>query len=508
MALTFSGTGQYLTLPTAIAVAPPFTLSCWFNIAVVNSNNVLQGLCNNSTDNSSFVQTIAAGPPIKLRAQAQLTGSSSSSISATIAPVGVWTHGVAVFASSTSRTIYVNAATLGADTVSKVPVGINISTIAASFAGNATAVNLVNGTIAYPTIWGIALSGTDITALYNAGAGRDPVTVQPASLLSLLYMQSGTPYFDNKQLATWTVVGSPTVVADPFTVTRTRALSGTSTAIGVHTGALVATKSLVGTCTGLITNTGVLFNTSIRTFIGPCTVTAANTGVLKAKKIHAGTCLVTCLNSGLVAPPPRYDLVSECDVTTDNTGLLTVINVVARHISGAATVRCSSYGQMTGPPRVVSDPPFPVMQWVSIGLQPIVLFILPPNFATEVKVTLSIMDQVQVTQNNKGSTRSFTNTGRYSVEMECLCSNAQESTEVRLGLNRLKDDLVALPLWVDLVVLTTVTLAGASTATYSGAFAARALREQYWIFINTTTYLSEIVQTSVSGTTVTFAESS
>ena len=395
--------------------------------------------------------------------------------------------------------------------------------IKTAIAVEATSTLPFNGSIAYPTMWNSALSSTDITNLYNSGAGVNPRTIQSGNVISFTLLQGSAPFNDSITGNPWTVTGSPTVVADPFIVAN--ALSGTCTVLPAHTGLLKTSRRITGTCTvrtsnagiivgpntqllgtcaGRAANTGNLFTTANRTFIGPCIVTISNTGTLKAIKRQAGTCLVTFINSGLVAPPPRYDFVSVCTVSTNNTAALTVINVVPRHISGAAIVHSLSFGQMAGPPRVVSDPPFPVMQWISIGLYPVVLFILQPNFATEIKVTLSIMDQVQAAQSNKGSRRAFTNTGRYTVEMECLCSNAQESTEVRLGLNRLKDDLVALPLWVDQVVLTNVTLAGASVATYNGNFPP-ARYGAYWIFISTDLYLTEIVvPIAVAPTTITF----
>lgn len=135
------------------------------------------------------------------------------------------------------------------------------------------------------------------------------------------------------------------------------------------------------------------------------------------------------------------------------------------------------------------------MEWVTLGGQPSVLFLLPPNFATNIKVSLSVMDMAQVTQDNKSSTRSFTSKGRYKIEMECLCGNSQESTDIRQGLNRLKGELVALPLWTDSVSLTTQTNAGDTTSTYSSLIPPSRYGTS-WIFVNLTTFVYEYVTLS------------
>lgn len=141
------------------------------------------------------------------------------------------------------------------------------------------------------------------------------------------------------------------------------------------------------------------------------------------------------------------------------------------------------------------------MEWVNLGGTNAVLFLLPPNFATDIKVSLSVMDMAQVTQNNKSSTRSFISKGRYTVEMSCLCGNTQESTDIRQGLNRLKGELVALPLWTDSITLTTQTNAGDTTSTYS-FFKAPARYGTAWIFVNLTTFIYEYVSLVSIGSSV------
>lgn len=145
------------------------------------------------------------------------------------------------------------------------------------------------------------------------------------------------------------------------------------------------------------------------------------------------------------------------------------------------------------------------MEWTTVGGQQVVLLLLPPNFATDIKVSLSVMDMAQVTQNNKSSTRSFTSKGRYTIEMECLCGNALESTDIRQGFNRLKAELVGLPLWMDSIVTTSTVLSGSTSATFD-ILKAPSRFGSFWVFIDMTTFLYEVVTvSSVTATTVAFS---
>lgn len=75
------------------------------------------------------------------------------------------------------------------------------------------------GRIALAAVWSTVLSSTDVTALYNGGAGVDPATIQ-ASFIRI------SNYFDDQELSidgatdgasTYTDFGTLTTVAGPFT---------------------------------------------------------------------------------------------------------------------------------------------------------------------------------------------------------------------------------------------------------------------------------------------------
>lgn len=407
MALSLSGSGQYLTVTPAIISSYPMSIGAWINQTANTGNQDIVSI-SEAANTDMFLLYLAGGSP---RCAIKFSGTFASA-SAGVISLGVWVHVVGVFASATSRIIYVNGINRATNATSGTPTGVTNTQIGAQTTGTG---DYFNGSIAYPTIWNTALSATDVTNLYNSGSGVDPRTIQAGNIVSFSILQSGPPYPDSVTSVNWTVTGSPTVVADPFSVATVIQLSGT------------------------------------------CTARAANTGILRATKKLSGTSAGRSLNSGLITPPPVLSISSE----------------------------------------------FPSMVWSTIGAQAIVLMLLPPNFSTPIKVTLSVMDMAQVTQNNKSSTRSLSSKGRYTIEMECLAGNLQESSDIRAGLNRLKGELVALPLWTDAVSLTTLTVAGDTTSTFNSSMPPSRWGT-WWAFINLTTFVYELVSvTSVSGSTIT-----
>jgi hypothetical protein len=84
-------------------------------------------------------------------------------------------------------------------------------------------------------------------------------------------------------------------------------------------------------------------------------------------------------------------------------------------------------------------------QGASIGL-----LAAQPNWATEVKISLEIPTDIAkepITFNE--SRRAFAQTARYTMKWRTYLSSAQDSTELRIFLTRLRGEPVAVPLWTD-----------------------------------------------------------
>lgn len=194
---------------------------------------------------------------LRALAQTGATTNSNSTTSTAILPNALH-HGVAVFASATSVLIYFdgNASAVGTNSIAFS--GVNLFSVGALYLNTATAIDLWKGTIAYPVVRNIALSGSNVTDLYNGGAGRDSSQYLPGSIVSFSKFQSGPPYLDTGANTTWTLTGSPTIVADPFSIGAV-SLSGTCTAHAANSLGLLVEQILVSSVTVRAANSAKLF---------------------------------------------------------------------------------------------------------------------------------------------------------------------------------------------------------------------------------------------------------
>jgi hypothetical protein len=214
MALSFvAASRQYLSQSTALVSAVPGTFAVWYN---PTNNTGEQSLftVGSTSVTSFFVSEVNSGTPRALKTQ-----SGVGSIVATGGAItaGVWNHIVVVFTSTTSITVYVNGvATTG--TGSNTPGSLNATDLGA-LNHDGTIINFANGAIAYPAAWkGYAATPTDVSTLYNGGAGFNPKNLSNPCNASFSELQGGAPFPDILSGNNWTVNGSPTVVADPFSL--------------------------------------------------------------------------------------------------------------------------------------------------------------------------------------------------------------------------------------------------------------------------------------------------
>lgn len=207
MALSFSGSGQYLTLPSPVVTGYPFSFSCWFNAASFTSVPSLMSVYNVGAADRFAVFVNANGT---VCAQSIHAGASTVATSTLAAIVGNWYHVCGVFTSPTSRTIYLNGANSATDTTNSTPVGLASTQLAAINAGH-----IYNGSEALPAFWNVALTPTDVAGLYNNGSVVDPRTIQSGSVVSMLPLSVASQFRDAVLGVNWTPTGSPTFVADP-----------------------------------------------------------------------------------------------------------------------------------------------------------------------------------------------------------------------------------------------------------------------------------------------------
>jgi hypothetical protein len=134
---------------------------------------------------------------------------------------------------------------------------------------------------------------------------------------------------------------------------------------------------------------------------------------------------------------------------------------------------------------------------------PLALFLLEPDWSRPVKVDLSLPTQLDRAISGIESRRAFAASMRYSLSFSVFTANGPESTKLRLWLNTLRDEKVAVPLWTDVLTLSAGVSAGAEALTFT-SLPARYGAE--WLLLNLTSGLWEIVEVeSIIGQTANLA---
>lgn len=208
MARIFDNTlAQYLNRGGAVLSGLPMTFSCWFWLNAGSSNPVLMALGDAASTGAPSFDLIYTGGDSKIHAEHAGSVDDDTAASTIIAPINQWCHGCAVYASATSRSCYLNGANKGTSVVSVTSTGTLNESRIANLALNLTGFTL-NGRIAFPAIWNVALSDAEVAAL---GQGVSPKLIRPSALKSYLRMSGGNSPEPDFKGGTWTLVGAPGV---------------------------------------------------------------------------------------------------------------------------------------------------------------------------------------------------------------------------------------------------------------------------------------------------------
>lgn len=176
MARNFNGTSARIHVSSAVVTAAPYTMACWFRPANVTQVSSLISLSSSNIQYSTlFFRGDIAGDPIDILDEGgsgQKVARSTSGCTS-----GLWHHACGVFASTTSRTVYLDGGSSATNTSSVAPT-LNQTEIGAwrsSF--------WFNGDIAEVGVWNVALNAAEVASLAK---GVSPALVRPQSLVTYL----------------------------------------------------------------------------------------------------------------------------------------------------------------------------------------------------------------------------------------------------------------------------------------------------------------------------------
>ncbi len=170
---------QYLERTSAVLTATPITLAAWFYLddAADPADFTILSLSASTGTEYWTTDVERSGGSAYVRAVAQ-SGATSDVSTRTTVSMNTWHHGAAVFASSTSRTAYLDGTAGTENTTSIAPSGVDRTDVGTQFYSGAR-LNYFSGRIAEAAIWSVALTAAEIVSLAK---GFSPLLVRPASL--------------------------------------------------------------------------------------------------------------------------------------------------------------------------------------------------------------------------------------------------------------------------------------------------------------------------------------
>ncbi len=231
MARGFSGSRVWDLgfVPTA---SVPVTMAGWFLPTDVSGSESIIAI-GSSTESFAYMELAKSGDLLLARSRSVLEGVDSSSLGTISA--GTWHHGAAVFATTTSRVVYLDGTAGTGNVQLNVPLNLDNTSFGTTYVG--FSFQAFDGDVCECGIWGVALSAPEIAAL---AAGVSPLSIRPQSLLiyesfvrddfdrmgsGIALVENGSPTFEPhcpgiyypEQLETSFVAGAP---APPSTRNR------------------------------------------------------------------------------------------------------------------------------------------------------------------------------------------------------------------------------------------------------------------------------------------------
>lgn len=196
------------------AVAPitgmPFTMACW----ALNDKSTFNDRCMMQIQDKS-------APKDYYRMGIGNAGSSITSLpvnghistegyfhTTAVTTLNKWFHACTVFASTTSRSVYLDGGNKATDTTAEV-APVNIDSISIGIEGDSTPSDEWSGGIMWPAVWDIALNDEEVAAL---AAGAPPWTVRPEALVFFAPLTHGTG--DERDLISGTALIEAGVVGE------------------------------------------------------------------------------------------------------------------------------------------------------------------------------------------------------------------------------------------------------------------------------------------------------
>lgn len=228
MALDCDGTNYAYNDSWLGISALPLTIAGWINPDTLTGNRAVCSIGRNNTTGEMLALLLYGGGGSALSANSQSGGSSASGTTTGIT-VSVWNHVAGVWASTTSRTAYINGTPGTADTTSISVPSASGQRATMGATTESSPGSICDGKVAYLGVWSAALTDAEIAALAR---GLHPRCVRPASLRVVYGM-------DRDDIVTGTSVRDLGSNGYPLTITASLAFSAVQPGILMPQGLVI-----------------------------------------------------------------------------------------------------------------------------------------------------------------------------------------------------------------------------------------------------------------------------
>jgi len=145
------------------------------------------------------------------------------------------------------------------------------------------------------------------------------------------------------------------------------------------------------------------------------------------------------------------------------------------------------------------------MKFIDYGGETVALLLATPNWAQSLEVSMTLPTAIDKAISARESRRAFATSMRYSLGYTVDFFSTRQATDLRLWLNRLKGETVAVPLWTDAVEISVTANAGSDTFAKTATMPVRYGSE--WIVLSDDLSAYEIVVVSaIDAGTVTLVD--
>ncbi len=213
---------QYVSIPSASISTSAFSIAAWVkttdsaaNVPIISKLTVTGAWSFNlstSSDANGYLR-------FAISSDGQFGGASWNNLNGSTRVIadGNWHHIVGTFkGSTTTSTIFVDGNLEASDSSSQASIFTSVTPIIyGGFSSGGGATTIFPGNIDWVSIYSTALSGSDVSALYNAGHPNPSMATLPSFVNCTGWWPVGegsddaSTIFDNKSTNNGTLVGSP-----------------------------------------------------------------------------------------------------------------------------------------------------------------------------------------------------------------------------------------------------------------------------------------------------------